>query len=209
MEYQLDLINQNQVKDQVGLGFARILKHVLRQDPDIVMVGEIRERETAEIAVQAALTGHLVLSTLHTNDSPGAITRLLDMGIEAYLLSSAVMGVMAQRLIRTVCSECRTRFVAPPGSLDRFGVDEKHVTLYQGRGCPACYDSGYKGRVPIHELLVCDARTQHLMVTNPTQEALAAHIREKDVKTLLDAGIARALEGVTTIEEVTRVVNAV
>ena len=208
VEYQLDEINQNPANDAIGLGFAKILKHVLRQDPDIIMVGEIRERETAEIAVQAALTGHLVLSTLHTNDSPGAITRLLDMRIEPFLLSSALSGVMAQRLIRTVCPQCRTTFVAPPGSLERFGVpSERQVQLAQGRGCPSCYDSGYKGRAPIHELLVCDGETQRLMISNPSRTALAEHIEARGVKTLLDAGIARALNGETTIEEVTRVVN--
>ncbi len=206
VEYQVDLINQNQVKPAVGLTFPRVLKHVLRQDPDIVMVGEIRERETAEIAVQAALTGHLVLSTLHTNDSAGAITRLLDMGIEPFLLSSALGGVIAQRLLRTVCGECKTTFVAPPGSFSRFGIEDG-AKLTRGRGCDACYDSGYKGRVPIHELLVCDASTQRLMVGSPSRDELAQHLGERGVKTLLDAGVARALDGVTTLEEVTRVVN--
>ena len=209
VEYQLDVINQNQVKEQIGLSFATVLKHVLRQDPDIIMVGEIRERETAEIAVQAALTGHLVLSTLHTNDSVGAITRMLDMGVEPYLLSSSLIGVMAQRLIRTVCHDCRTHFVAPPGSLARYGVDDhERVELVHGRGCPACYDSGFRGRTPIHELLVCDESTQGMMVSNPTRDALSGHIRDKGVKTLLSAGIAKALDGMTSIEEVTRVVDA-
>ena len=208
VEYQLDRINQNQVRDQVGLSFARMLKHVLRQDPDIVMVGEIRERETAEIAVQAALTGHLVLSTLHTNDSVGAITRLLDMGIEPYLLSSALIGVIAQRLIRTVCSECRTSVVAQPELLARLGVESTgQVHLQHGRGCPVCYDSGYKGRMAIHEILVCDAATQRLMISNPTQETLTAHLQETGVLTLRDDGVARALEGRTTLEEVARMVQ--
>jgi len=206
VEYQVDLINQNQVKPAVGLSFPRVLKHVLRQDPDIVMVGEIRERETAEIAVQAALTGHLVLSTLHTNDSAGAITRLLDMGIEPFLLSSALGGVVAQRLLRTVCPQCKTTFVAPPGSFSRFGIEDG-AKLTRGRGCDACYDSGYKGRIPIHELLVCDSSTQRLMVRSPSRDELAEHLSERGVKTLLDAGVARVLDGATTLEEVTRVVN--
>ncbi len=208
VEYQLDSINQNQVKAGVGLGFATILKHVLRQDPDIVMVGEIRERETAEIAVQAALTGHLVLSTLHTNDSVGAITRMIDMGIEPYLLSSALSGVMAQRLIRAVCESCKTSYVAPPGSLAHLGVHEDtNLRLVQGRGCAECYDSGYRGRVPIHELLSCDSSTQRLMISNPSQEALTAHIAERGVTTLLGAGMDKALAGVTSVEEVTRAVG--
>ncbi len=208
VEYQVDIVNQNQVRERIGLGFAKLLKHVLRQDPDIVMVGEIRERETAEIAVQAALTGHLVLSTLHTNDSAGAVSRLLDMGIEPFLLSSALIGVVAQRLVRTVCTSCATSFVAPPGSLAKFNVDESEtVRLVRGRGCELCYDSGYKGRAPIHELLVCDSSTQQLMVSNPSREALAEHIRNRGIKTLLDAGVSQVLAAKTTMEEVTRVVN--
>ena len=209
VEYQLDVINQNQVRDGIGLGFAKLLKHVLRQDPDIVMVGEIREKETAEIAVQAALTGHLVLSTLHTNDSAGAISRLLDMGVEPFLLSSALVGVLAQRLIRTVCPNCATTFVAPPGSMSRFDVDDSQGTirLTRGRGCENCYDSGYRGRAPIHELLVCDASTQQLMVSDPSRDSLATHIQSRDIQTLLDAGITKVLAGQTTVEEVTRVVN--
>ena len=206
VEYQVDLINQNQVRPQIGLTFPRILKHVLRQDPDIVMVGEIREQETAEIAVQAALTGHLVLSTLHTNDSAGAITRLLDMGIEPFLLSSALVGVVAQRLLRTVCADCRTTHVAPPGSLERYGIEEG-AKLVQGRGCESCYDSGYRGRVPIHELLVCDSATQRLMVESPSRDDLNAHLVKQGVRTLREAGIDRALEGRTTLEEAARVVN--
>ncbi len=208
VEYQLDIINQNQVHEQVGLSFARLLKHVLRQDPDIIMVGEIREAQTAEIAVQAALTGHLVLSTLHTNDSAGAITRLLDMGIEPYLLSSALIGVVAQRLLRAVCPDCRTSYVAQAGTLARFGVaDAEGVRLVRGRGCPNCYDSGYKGRLPIHELLACDADTQRLMIASPSREALAAHLAARDIPTLRDAGMAAVLAGKTSIEEVARVVN--
>ena len=145
VEYQIEGINQNQVNEGIGLSFAKMLKHVLRQDPDVVMVGEIREHETAEIAVQAALTGHLVLSTLHTNDSLGAVTRLLDMGIEPYLLSSALVGVMAQRLVRTVCPDCRTTYVVPKETLKEHGIDAaKGRRLARGRGCSACYDSGYK-----------------------------------------------------------------
>lgn len=208
VEYQIDTINQNQVLPQIGLGFATLLKHVLRQDPDIVMIGEIRERETAEIAVQAALTGHLVLSTLHTNDSAGAITRLLDMGIEPFLLSSALAGVMAQRLLRKVCPSCRTSYVAPAGSLAHLGVTDGNAhTLVEGRGCAECYDSGYRGRIPIHELLVCNDATQRLMIANPTQEELARHISELGVTTLLDSGMTRALDGATTVEEVTRAVG--
>jgi type IV pilus assembly protein PilB len=208
VEYQLDIINQNQVKEMIGLTFAKILKHVLRQDPDIIMVGEIREKETAEIAVQAALTGHLVLSTLHTNDSTGVIARLIEMGIEPYLLSSSLIGVIAQRLIRTVCPECKTSYVASPEEIERFHWQQQGVVkLSKGRGCPHCYDSGYKGRIACHEILTVNSKLQRLMVTNPSQDDLIEFVTESGMKTLYDDGIERALLGKTTLEEVTRVVT--
>lgn len=209
VEYQIDIINQNEVKAGIGLSFAKILKHVLRQDPDIVMVGEIRERETAEIAVQAALTGHLVLSTLHTNDSVGAITRMIDMGVEPYLLSSALIGVVAQRLIRTNCSACKTSFLAPPEVVQRYGWDaQDNVRLYKGRGCNECYDSGYKGRLGSHEILTVEADLQRMIMANPSRDELTQYIKQHDIRTLFDDGIQRAKEGLTTIEEVQRVVNS-
>ena len=209
VEYQIDTISQNQVRENIGLSFAKILKHVLRQDPDVIMVGEIRERETAEIAVQAALTGHLVLSTLHTNDSVGAITRMLEMGVEPFLLSSALIGVVAQRLIRTVCSECKTSYVASPGSLEPYGVEtSERVRLSRGRGCSSCYDSGYKGRIAIHEILETGSSLQKLIVSNPSRSELDAYMEEHQLKSLLDDGIGRVLEGQTTIEEALRVVNS-
>jgi type IV pilus assembly protein PilB len=207
VEYQLDIVNQNQVKDVIGLSFARILKHVLRQDPDIIMVGEIRERETAEIAVQAALTGHLVLSTLHTNESTGAITRLIEMGVEPYLLSSALIGVVAQRLLRTVCSDCKTAYLAAPDEISRFGWQEQaQVRLTRGRGCPNCYDSGYKGRIATHEILMVNSALQKLMVSNPNQYDLIDFVSSVGIKTLHDDGVLRALQGKTTLEEVARVI---
>jgi type IV pilus assembly protein PilB len=208
VEYQVDIINQNQVKEQIGLSFSKILKHVLRQDPDIIMVGEIREKETAEIAVQAALTGHLVLSTLHTNESTGAVARLIEMGIEPYLLSSALIGVIAQRLIRTVCPECKTTYVASPEEIERFHWQQEGVVrLSKGRGCPLCYDSGYKGRIACHEILTVNPKLQRLIVKNPTQDDLNEFVKESGMKTLYDDGIERALQGKTTLEEVTRVVS--
>ena len=174
VEYQLEIVNQNEVRDNIGLSFSTILKHTLRQDPDIVMVGEIRESETAEIAVQAALTGHLVLSTLHTNHAIGAVTRMIDMGVEPYLLSSAMIGVVAQRLVRTVCPSCKTRFAAPPELVQRYGWEEKgQVQLARGRGCPECYDSGYKGRFGIHEVLEANEELQQLVTSNPGRDELA------------------------------------
>ncbi len=207
VEYQLDMINQNQVRENIGLSFSTVLRHILRQDPDIIMVGEIRDKETAEIAVQASLTGHLVLATLHTNDSAGAITRLLDIGVEPFLLSSALIGVFAQRLVRTICPDCKTQFVAPPGSLKRFGVADERVHLSKGRGCAACYDSGYRGRIAVHEVLEPDTEIQRIMISNPSRDELTRQAQRLGAVSMLDDGIQRALAGKTTIEEVTRVVN--
>lgn len=206
VEYQIEIINQNQVNDKVGLSFSRVLRHVLRQDPDIVMVGEIRDKETAQIAVQAALTGHLVLSTLHTNESAGAITRLIEMGIEPYLLSSALIGVVAQRLIRTICPDCKTNYIASPDLVEKFGwQDKEQVRLSKGRGCSNCYDSGYKGRMAVHEILECDASLQQLMTQSPSREQLTLHMKSSNVKTLFDDGLQRVLDGKTTLDEVSRV----
>ena len=208
VEYQVDIINQNEVRSGIGLTFAKMLKHVLRQDPDVIMVGEIRERETAEIAVQAALTGHLVLTTLHTNDSVGAVTRMIDMGVEPYLLSSALIGVVAQRLMRTVCPACRTSYLAPPDLVSRIGWDpDEKIRLSRGRGCPECYDSGYKGRLGIHELLDVDESLQKLIMANPSRDQLSGYMQERGIKTLFDDGLLRARDGLTTIEEVNRVVS--
>ena len=208
VEYQMDIINQNQVRNDIGLSFARILKHVLRQDPDIIMVGEIRERETAEIAVQAALTGHLVLSTLHTNDSIGAVTRMIDMGVEPYLLSSALVGVVAQRLVRTICPSCRTTYLAPPELVAQYSWQEKgKVKLAQGRGCADCYDSGYKGRLAIHEILETNNELQRLIISSPSRDELTEYLEAKNVRGLFHDGLDRVLAGLTTAEEVARAIS--
>ena len=208
VEYQLDIINQNQVREKTGLTFATLLRHVLRQDPDIIMVGEIRDTETAEIAIQAALTGHLVLSTLHTNSAIGAITRLINMGVAPYLLSSSLIGIIAQRLIRTVCDECKTSFVATPAIIEEYGwQDEKRLRLAKGHGCVACYDSGYKGRISIHEIVRPDSKLQKLMMSNPSREQLNAFVKESKFRTLYDDGMARVKAGMTTIEEIGRMVK--
>lgn len=208
VEYQLDVINQNEVRNPIGLTFAKILKHTLRQDPDIIMVGEIREQETANIAVQAALTGHLVLSTLHTNDSAGAITRMIDMGVEPYLLSSALIGVVAQRLVRTICPSCKTRYVAPAEVVERYGWDPaERISLAKGRGCSDCYDSGYRGRQAIHETLTVNDELQRLIMTNPSRDQLTDYLRDNDIKNLFQDGLDRVRAQSTTIEEVARAVN--
>ena len=208
VEYQLEVVNQNEVKERIGLTFAKMLKSILRQDPDIVMVGEIRERQTAEIAVQAALTGHLVLSTLHTNDSPGAITRMIDMGVEPYLLSSALIGVIAQRLVRGICPACKTSYVAEPDLVKKFHWSEdKSIRLARGRGCSECYDSGYRGRLAIHETLQTDADLQRLVVSNPSKDQLSEFLQARDIPNLFDDGLQRVLSQQTTVEEVARVVS--
>ena len=209
VEYQLDIVNQNPVRENIGLSFAKMLKHVLRQDPDVVMVGEIRERETAEIAVQAALTGHLVLSTLHTNDSIGAVTRMIDMGVEPYLLSSSLIGVVAQRLVRSVCPGCRTEYLASPELVEKYSWSDKgKVRLSKGRGCAECYDSGYRGRMGIHEIIETDPDLQRLIIANASRDALTDYMRQHNVKQLFDDGLDRVLEGKTTVEEIWRVVNS-
>ena len=207
VEYQLDIINQNQVNESVGLSFAKMLKHVLRQDPDIIMVGEIRDHETAEIAVQAALTGHLVLSTLHTNDAVGALSRMMDMGVEPYLLSSALAGVVAQRLVRGVCPTCKTTYLPPPELVEKFGWPEGS-RLTRGRGCSECYDSGYRGRLGIHEIIESSDGLQRLMAKNPNKDELKSFMKHEGYPTLFDDGIKRVLDGRTTIEEVSRVIHA-
>ncbi len=208
VEYQLDIINQNQVNEAVGLNFAKMLKHVLRQDPDIIMVGEIRDRETAEIAVQSALTGHLVLSTLHTNDAVGAISRLIEMEVEPYLLSSALIGVVAQRLVRSVCGACKTSYLAPPEIVAKHGWDaEANIQLTRGRGCPTCYDSGYKGRIGIHELLEVNEEIQKLIIANAPRDQILGSAAKQGHKDLYADGVARALRGHTTLEEVSRVIH--
>jgi type IV pilus assembly protein PilB len=209
VEYQIDIVNQNPVRENIGLTFAKMLKHVLRQDPDVVMVGEIRERETAEIAVQAALTGHLVLSTLHTNDSIGAVTRMIDMGIEPYLLSSALIGVVAQRLVRSICPNCKTDYLASPELIARYGWEDLgKVRLSKGRGCAECYDAGYRGRMGIHEIIETDPDLQRLIIANASRDELTDYLTKHDVKLMFDDGIDRVLEGKTTIEEIWRVVNS-
>ncbi len=208
VEYQMELINQNEVRVNIGLSFDRMLRHVLRQDPDIVMVGEIRDRQTAEVAVQASLTGHLVLSTLHTNDSIGVITRLIDMGVEPYLLSSALIGVIAQRLLRGICAECKTTFIAPPELVKSYGWEtKKRIRLAKGRGCPECFDSGYRGRFSIHEVLKTNEKLQKVIISSPSRDQLTKYMRDSGVATLMESGLNAVREGLTTVEEVTRAIN--
>ncbi len=207
VEYQFEIINQNQVREEIGLTFARVLKHTLRQDPDIIMVGEIRDAETAEIAVQAALTGHLVLSTMHTNDAASSVTRLLEMGIETYLLSSSLIGVVGQRLIRTVCPDCAVAYFPTPAEIETLGIAaQTGFQLRRGRGCSACFDSGYRGRIAIHELLPVDHELQRLLLRSPSIDQIRDYQVNQHLPTLRSEGLRRVMDGVTTLEEVARAV---
>jgi type IV pilus assembly protein PilB len=208
VEFNFMGINQVQVKEEIGLTFAAALRSFLRQDPDIIMVGEIRDFETAEIGVKAALTGHLVLSTLHTNDAPGTISRLLNMGIEPFLVSSAVILILAQRLARRICQQCKEEEKIPPSALVKVGFSEeesKTVKCYKGKGCPTCNGTGYKGRVALYEVMpIRDELKELILEGASTAEIKKAAIR-LGMKTLRMSGVTKAAEGVTTIEEVMRV----
>jgi general secretion pathway protein E len=207
IEYQLDGVNQIQVKPQIGLTFAHILRSILRQDPDIIMVGEMRDLETAQIAVQAALTGHLVLSTLHTNSAAGTITRLLDMGVEDYLVTSTVNGVLAQRLVRKLCVHCREPYQALPelAAQLRLPGNSDHPTLYHARGCERCQGSGYLGRVAVLEFLGLTDEIRRLVLNRATAQEIHRAGVEAGMRSMYEDGMHKALEGITSIEEVLRV----
>lgn len=207
VEYKLKGIAQIAVRPKIGLNFATGLRHILRQDPDVVMIGEIRDTETAEIAIQAALTGHLVFSTLHTNDAASAIPRLIDMGIEPYLLSSTIMGVLAQRLVRRVCPNCRERYVPHESELKEIGLNPEQLNggvLYRGKGCDHCYGSGYKGRQGIYELLAVDTHLQSLIAKNRDTSDVRKAAIEKNMISLRNHGAHLVRAGITTVAEVLR-----
>ncbi|PYM91553.1 MAG: type II secretion system protein GspE [Candidatus Rokuibacteriota bacterium] len=206
VEYQLKGVNQIPVKPKIGLTFATGLRHIVRQDPDVILIGEIRDLETAEIAIQASLTGHLVFSTLHTNDAAGAITRLQDMGVEPYLVASVLEGVLAQRLVRRICTGCRAPDSPGPGDLNALGITgTAGVRLYRGRGCDECRGTGYRGRTGIYELFPITEDARSLILRRaPTREVRRAALEAGMVTLRLD-GWAKACEGVTTVEEVLRV----
>jgi len=207
IEYNFMGINQVQMHEEIGLTFASALRSFLRQDPDIIMVGEIRDFETAQIAVQAALTGHLVLSTVHTNDAPGTITRLVDMGIEPFLISSAVILILAQRLIRKICMDCREPIKVHPQLLIDLGIppDEvKSFPVYKGKGCPICNNTGYKGRVGLYEVMPMKEEVKELVLSRASTTEIKKEAMRLGMKTLRQSGIMKIKDGVTTIEEVLR-----
>jgi general secretion pathway protein E len=206
VEYQLKGVNQIPVRPKIGLSFAQGLRHIVRQDPDVILVGEIRDLETAEVAIQASLTGHLVFSTLHTNDAPGAITRLQDMGVEGYLVASVLEGVLAQRLVRRICQTCRVPDTPAKADLDALGIETAPgVTLFRGKGCEECRGTGYRGRSGIYELFVIDEDARSLILRRATTRDIRQHAIQRGMATLRMDGWKRACEGVTTVEELLRV----
>jgi len=207
VEYQMDGINQIHVNPQIGLTFASGLRHIVRQDPDVIMVGEIRDRETADISIRAALTGHLVFSTLHTHDAPSAITRLTDMGMENYLLTSSLVAILAQRLVRVICSGCKHEESVSADWLRSIGLEvpgQQH-TIWRGKGCEACVQTGFRGRVGIFELMELNDDIRKLILNNADAVALAHAAHNNGMHNLQEDGIAKMLAGITTPEELVRV----
>jgi type II secretory ATPase GspE/PulE/Tfp pilus assembly ATPase PilB-like protein len=208
VEYELKGINQIAVRPEIGLTFAMGLRHILRQDPNVIMVGEIRDLETAEIAIRAALTGHLVFSTLHTNDAPSAFTRLIDMGIEPFLVASSVEAIMAQRLVRTICPVCKTEQKVEADYLKKIGFpaeDAATTKFYYGAGCEDCRQLGYQGRLAIYELLMLNEALRPLILSRAASSTIAARAMEEGMRTLRVDGWNKVKGGITTIEEVLRV----
>lgn len=206
VEYRMDGINQVQVNEDVGLTFANGLRSILRQDPDIVMVGEIRDTETAEIAIRASLTGHLVLSTIHTNGAIAAVSRLLDMGIEPFLIASSLVGVVAQRLVRLVCRDCKEEVPATEREKEIFasrGLDI--ATVSRGKGCPNCNRTGYRGRMAIHELLPIDSKIREMISNARPESEIRKYVQKKTMKYLIDDGLLKVKAGLTSTEEILRV----
>ena len=204
VEYELPLIRQTQVNPKAGITFANGLRAILRQDPDIIMVGEIRDKETAEIAIQASLTGHLVLSTLHTNDAPSALTRLIDMGVEPFLIASSVIGILAQRLVRVICDKCKEEYTPEPVILEGLGLDKKSK-FCRGKGCPKCKDSGYIGRIGIFELLTVNEDVRRMVDEKASADQIRVKAMTMGMKALKEDGVNKIKQCITTVEEVMRV----
>jgi general secretion pathway protein E len=208
IEYQLGGVNQVQVKSSIGLSFSNVLRSILRQDPDVIMIGEIRDAETAEIAIHSALTGHLVFSTLHTNDAAGAVTRLLEMGMENYLISSSMIGIMAQRLVRVICPECKEVYTPELGVMEELGVNQSEasdLTIFKGAGCEKCASTGFRGRKGIYELLMVNDDIRELILEKAPSNVIKDKGRSDGMKTLREAGWTKVREGVSTVSEVLRV----
>jgi general secretion pathway protein E len=208
IEYRLEGISQTQVSDRKGMTFASGLRHVLRQDPDIIMVGEIRDAETAHMAIQSALTGHLVFSTLHTNDAAGAVARILDLGAEPYLLASSLLGVLAQRLVRHICPDCQVMEPLNTSDVKRLGLGDAEklpAEMPRGKGCPNCLGTGYRERVGIFELMGIDESLRELILQRAKASTLKAAGAKRGMRTLRMDGMVKAAAGITTLDEVARV----
>jgi type IV pilus assembly protein PilB len=203
VEYQLELINQVQADSATNMTFAGALRSILRQDPDVIMVGEIRDRETAEVAIQAALTGHLVLSTLHTNDSAAAVTRLLDMGVVGYKIAASLVGVIAQRLVRNICTHCKSAYYPPAEILEMIHYEgDRRRQFMRGEGCAECHDTGFRGRTGIYEVLMCTPEMRELIATEVSVDAIRSYHRNAGGETLLQSGIRLAEGGRTSLDEI-------
>jgi general secretion pathway protein E/type IV pilus assembly protein PilB len=208
VEYMISGINQSQVRPEIGLTFAKVLRSMLRQAPDIIMIGEIRDLETAEIAIRAALTGHLVFSTLHTNDAPGAITRLIDMGIKPFLVASSVQAVLAQRLVRLICDNCKEPYEPRADELTQLGLEPSEkgkVKLYRGKGCGECHFTGYRGREGIFELMEMSPAVRDMVMHKISAIEIREQARKEGMNTLRDDGMKKVLLGRTTVSEVLRI----
>lgn len=209
VEYRLPFLQQSQVHASIGFNFASGLRSILRQDPDVVMIGEIRDRETAEIAIQASLTGHLVLSTLHTNDAVGAPVRLMNMGVEPFLLASSLIGVFAQRLVRRICPHCKKEYTLSDQAWSSLELPSNSFTPYHGEGCDECFNRGYRGRTALFEVLTINDPIRELITKRASSEDIRNAAREAGMKTLFESGIDKMRDGVTTIDEVLRVTESI
>ena len=208
VEYRLNRIRQAQVNVKAGLTFATGLRAILRQDPDILMVGEIRDSETAKIAIESALTGHLVLSTIHTNDAPGGLTRLTEMGIEPFLSASAIIGIIAQRLVRKLCDNCKVPYKATASRLSQLRLTNKDVKFYRAEGCFQCRNTGYKGRNGIYEIMAVDEEIRELTLNGASADQIKRAAIKNGMRNLRYDGIRKAMQGMTSVEEVLRITNA-
>jgi type II secretory ATPase GspE/PulE/Tfp pilus assembly ATPase PilB-like protein len=209
VEYELTGINQVQINEKVGLTFPYVLRSILRQDPNVIMVGEIRDMDTAEIALQASLTGHLVMSTLHTNDAPSAVSRLIDIGMPPYIIASSMLGIVAQRLVRLTCPECKEEYQPPPDQLSRVGLDPNDLPFkfYRGTGCPNCGNLGFKGRTIIEEVMIMGHKIRELIQSSATVDMLREAALATGMTTLGTNGLKKIEQGITTIDEVLKAVH--